>query len=208
MIYYFGQKTPKVGGDTGKKERIALGILGAFLFSLAGGLVWVLLNIAGFLAGLSGFIGVVSAVYGYKIFAGKLTKKGVIISIVFAFIVLVAAWYGCFINDIHEACKGWYADGVISFMPSWFECIKYGPDFLSDPNVAPEYFKQLAIGMGLALFGSIFFIVRVFGSLKRAKETEQTEQSADQNVIDNVEWTEIESEDDSDNSDRTDGEKQ
>ena len=70
-----------------KKENVLLGILGAFLFSLAGAVVWVVLDLIGFIAAISGLVGVFCAIHGYRIFAGKLSKKGIIIAIIIAFIV-------------------------------------------------------------------------------------------------------------------------
>ncbi|MBR5767747.1 MAG: hypothetical protein IKX86_03615 [Clostridia bacterium] len=45
-----------------KKENVVAGIVGAFLFSLAGAVVWVLLHLVGFVAAISGLVGVVCAI--------------------------------------------------------------------------------------------------------------------------------------------------
>jgi hypothetical protein len=49
-----------------------------------------------YFASVSGLIGVVLAIKGYKLFAKKESIKGIIISSVIAFLVLVLAWYLCF----------------------------------------------------------------------------------------------------------------
>ena len=54
-----------------KKENVFAGIVGALLFSFVGGALWVILYQFGYLAGISGLVGVVCAIKGYKIFAKK-----------------------------------------------------------------------------------------------------------------------------------------
>ena len=54
-----------------KEENFVAGLVGAFLFSLAGGIVWYLLYQIGFIASISGIIGVVCAVKGYAVFGKK-----------------------------------------------------------------------------------------------------------------------------------------
>ena len=145
-----------------REENVIAGIAGAFLFSLIGGVIWVVLDYLGFYAGLSGLIGAVCAMQGYRIFGGKLSKKGVIISAVIALLVLVLAWYGCMAKDLYEACKEWYANGDIDRLPSYGECFRMAFQFLSDPEVAEAYFISLGIGLAFAFIGSIGSIVNAF----------------------------------------------
>ena len=95
------------------QENVFAGAVGAFLFALAGGIVWFVLYLLGFLAALSGIVGVVCAIKGYEIFAHKESKKGVIISVVMAAVVLVIAWYFTLAYDVCEAYKEWYAEGLV-----------------------------------------------------------------------------------------------
>ena len=53
------------------RENVVAGIVGAFLFSLAGGILWFLLYLMGFVAGISGLVGAVCAVKGYSVFSKK-----------------------------------------------------------------------------------------------------------------------------------------
>ena len=89
------------------QENVIAGAVGAFLFSLAGGVVWFLLWQIGILAGISGVIGVVCAIKGYKVFGKAESKKGVIISVVIAAIVIVIAWYACLSLDVMHAYEQW-----------------------------------------------------------------------------------------------------
>ena len=61
------------------KENVVAGIVGAFLFALAGGAVWFGLYMVGFIASISGLVGAVCAIKGYSVFAKKESVKGIII---------------------------------------------------------------------------------------------------------------------------------
>ena len=142
-----------------KKENVLAGIVGAFLFSLAGGVVWFLLDLVGFYAGISGLIGVVCAITGYKLFAGSLSKKGIIISFIISLLVLILAWYLCFAKDLFQAHQEWYANKEIDYMPTYAECVRAGYLWFQEPDIAKGYFINLAIGIVLAIVGSIRYLI-------------------------------------------------
>lgn len=56
--------------------RVILGLLGAFLFSLAGGLCWFTLYRLNLISAISGIVGVVCAIKGYSLFAKKESVGG------------------------------------------------------------------------------------------------------------------------------------
>ena len=114
------------------KENVLAGIVGAFVFGLAGGLLWFVLYLVGFFSGLSGLVGVVCAIKGYAIFSKKESTKGIIIATVMALLVLVLAWYLCFAYDIQAAYQIWYEEGEIDFTLTYAESIRAVPIFLSD----------------------------------------------------------------------------
>ncbi|MBQ6552458.1 MAG: hypothetical protein IJL83_02420 [Clostridia bacterium] len=145
--------------DLSNKENVIAGIVGAFLFSLAGGLAWFLFYLAGIIAAVSGLIGVVLAIKGYKLFAKKESIKGIIIASIIAFAVLVLAWYLCLGKDVYDAYQAWYKEGEIDFTLSFSESIKAVPTFLKEPEIAAAYIKDLLLGLGFALIGSIGTII-------------------------------------------------
>ena len=53
------QTPPVMQAEPEKRENVLGGIVGAFLFSLAGGVIWFQLDMVGFYAGISGLIGAV-----------------------------------------------------------------------------------------------------------------------------------------------------
>ena len=62
------------------EENVVAGVVGAFLFSLVGGVLWFLLYQMGYIAAISGFIGIICAMKGYSFFSKGESKKGIIIN--------------------------------------------------------------------------------------------------------------------------------
>ncbi len=153
------------------RENVIAGLVGAFLFSLAGGAVWYLLYQVGFIAGISGIIGVVCAILGYRVFARKESIKGVIFATIIAALVIVLAWYLCLATDVFKAHKDWYANGEIEYMPTFAECVRYGYTFLEEPEIARAYFADLGIGM-------LFCIIGAFASVRNAIARVKAEKNA------------------------------
>lgn len=144
------------------KENVLAGIVGAFLFSLAGGVVWFLLYQIGYLAALSGIVGVICAIKGYSIFAKRESVKGVVISSVIAFLVIVIAWYLCASYDLYTEWQNWYANGEADFTITFFKSIRYTFIlFLEDSEFLVAYLKDLGIGL-------IFCVIGAFGYVKSA----------------------------------------
>ena len=155
-------QAPPVQPIAPKEENVLAGIVGALLFSLAGGIVWFLLYQIGFLAAISGIIGVVCAIKGYTIFGKRESVKGVIISTVLAFLVIVAAWYLCLSYDVYNAYQDWFANGEVDFTLTFAESVRAGYLFLvEDTEIAIAYLKDLGIGL-------IFCVVGAFGYVKAA----------------------------------------
>lgn len=70
-----------------KRENVFGGIVGAILGSLLGGLSIILFDQIGYVASVSGLILAFCALKGYALLGGKLTRKGIIFSIVLMLIV-------------------------------------------------------------------------------------------------------------------------
>ncbi|MBQ1391676.1 MAG: hypothetical protein IIY82_07990 [Firmicutes bacterium] len=147
---------------TKKDENVLAGIVGAFLFSLIGGVIWFVLDLVGYVAAISGLVGAVCAVQGYRIFSGTISKKGVIIALIIALLVLVLAWYLCFTKDVYQAHQEWYESGQIRYMPTFVECFRSGHLFLQEPEVARGYYGNLFMGLAFAVLGSVRFIINAF----------------------------------------------
>lgn len=152
---------PQMQPTESVEENLLGGIVGAFLFSLAGGIVWFLLYQIGYLAAISGIIGVVCAIKGYAVFGKRESTKGIIISTVIAFLVIVLAWYCCLSYDLFTAHKEWYASGELDYTVTFFDCVTNSYKLLEDTEIAAAYLKDLAIGL-------LFCVVGAFGYVKSA----------------------------------------
>lgn len=142
-------------------ENTIAGTVGAFIFSLAGGIVWFLLYQIGFVAAISGIVGVICAIKGYEIFAKKLSIHGVVISSLMAFLVIIAAWYMCLSQDVYEAYQIMYTEKTIYTPVSFSDSVRTAYLFLQEPEIAVGYIRDL-------LFGLIFCIVGAFSYIKTA----------------------------------------
>lgn len=142
------------------KENVLLGTLGALLFALVGGLVYYILWSIGIIAALSGIISVICAIKGYEIFARRSTRRGIIISVVAAAVVLIFAWYFCYCTDIQAFYRTLYEAGEIEFVPSMAVCLCYGfLDLPANPGYFVDLLLSLAMG-GVGCWGYITYALR------------------------------------------------
>ncbi len=162
------------------EENVLFGVIGAFLFSLVGGVLYIILGMIGYIAALSGLVGVVCAIKGYSFFAKKESKKGIIISVIIAAIVLIIAWYVSFCLDMVQAYAMWFEQGEVDYAPTIFEYLPFG---FYDLTVNPLYFVDLALSLGLGAVGCWSYISNV---LKRQKALAATAQNAVETTADPV----------------------
>lgn len=93
------------------KENVFLGVIGALLFSLAGALVYFILNRVGYIASLSALVGAYCACFGYGLFTRKKgTKAGIISAAAATVIVMVLAVVFCLAFDLYEYVGDKYAN--------------------------------------------------------------------------------------------------
>lgn len=158
--------------QTDVKENVVAGIVGAFLFSLVGGVLWFLIYMFGFIAGISGLIGAVCAIKGYSIFAKKESIKGIIISVIISLLVIALAWYFCLAYDVYDVYNEWFEAGEIDFSISFFDAVRGAHIFLTDPEIGPAYFGDLAIGIILCIVGAGSYVInRIRNAKSGAKNT-------------------------------------
>lgn len=166
------QQTPRTDFTTTlpadkPKENMLAGIVGAFLFSLAGGILWFILYQIGILAGISGIVGVICAIKGYSVFAKGESVKGIIISVAITLVVIVAAWYACLSYDVYKAYQEWYIMGDIDYSITFFDAVRGAYLFLEDSEIATGYFTDLG-------FGVLLCIVGCFGTVRNAVSKAKT----------------------------------
>ena len=142
------------------KENVLAGAVGAFLFSLVGGILWFVLWQLGFLAALSGLVGVICAVKGYTFFAKtkKESKICLVLSVIIAMAVLAIAWYACVAYDIYLAYQEWYAAGEVDFTLTYFESVSAVPYFFEDSEILTAYLGDLGMGLIFAIVGVVSYL--------------------------------------------------
>lgn len=171
-----------------RDENVVAGAVGAFLFSLAGGILWFVLYQIGFLAGISGFVAFICAVKGYEIFAKGSSKKGVVISVIASVIVIALAWYLCLSFDVYNAAQLWYEEGSVDFKITFAEAVMVSYEYLLDPEIGPSYWGDLAIGLALCLF-SCFSNVKNALAKNKAKIAAEEPEAVDAQPVEPAEQT-------------------
>ena len=160
---------------TETKENVLAGAVGAFLFSLVGGILWFVIYQFGYLAAISGLIGVICAVKGYTFFAKIKTEsnKCLVISTVISIAVLVIAWYLCVAYDIYLVYQEWYAAGEVDFTYTFFESVQVVPYFFEESEILIAYLKDLGLGLLFAALGIIYYLAIREKRLKRQAAAEK-----------------------------------
>jgi hypothetical protein len=174
-----------------QKEKVFAGAVGAFLFALAGGVMWYLLYQVGFLAGISGAVAVIAAVRGYTFFAKGRSVKGIVISVVMSVIVLVLAWYLCLTTDIYNAIKEWHAAGDIDYVFSYWAAFQSAYSFLEDKDIAFVYLKDLGLGLFLCIGASMFCVKSMLNEMKKDSRAalEDAEEATEEEATETEEET-------------------
>lgn len=148
------------------RENILFGIIGAFLFSLVGGVLYYILYQIGFFASISGVVGIVCAIKGYTFFSGAESKRGIVVSVITTVVVIMIAWYMCVSGDVYQAYKGWFEAGEVDYAPTYFECVRIAWLFIAE---IPEYLLDLGLSILFAGLGCWGYVSNL---LKRRKAAE------------------------------------
>ena len=175
--------------STLEKENILAGIVGAFLFSLVGGILWFVLYQIGYLAAISGLIGVICAVKGYTFFAKTKDEsvRCVIVSIITTVIVLAISWYLCVAFGIYNVYQEWFAAGEVDFTYTFFESVRVVPYFFEDSEILIAYLKDLGLGLLFAGLGVVYYLsIREKRMKKQAAEAAIKAKEETENVTEEV----------------------
>lgn len=147
-----------------KKDNPVAGVAGALLGSLIGVVLWVAVYQIGFIAGIVGFVMAVCCIGGYQKFSGKLTKTGLILSIVIAIVMLFAAEYISVGIEIYTVFKEYDVSFTI------ISGLRAVPTFLGESEILSAMLKDLAIGYVLMAISSVGYIRNVFRKTSNEQE--------------------------------------
>lgn len=133
------------------RPNVSLGILGAIGGALLGAAIWVGLYQFGVLARLAGIAIVHLSCKGYALLSRSKTLGGALIAIFIAVLVLLAAHFLCWGLEIYRTLGG--ESGI-----SLWNAILAVPFIAFTKNFAPDFFKELLIGLILIGVGAVPFI--------------------------------------------------
>ena len=145
------------------RESILFGVVGAFLFSLVGGILYYILYQIGIFNSISGAIGIVCAIKGYTFFSGRESRRGIVISVIITVLVIMIAWYLCVSGNVYKAYQNLYADGEVTHAMTYLDCVRVAWVFIVEVPTS-------LIDLGLSvLFAGLGCWVYVSNLIKRRK---------------------------------------
>ncbi len=147
--------------DLGNGNVIA-GIVGAFLFSIIGGLLYFLLYQVNVIAGISGLVIFVLASFGYNLFAkgNKNTITGLVVCIIILLLMIFIAEYLCLSFEIYKIL---YKDAGLSF----FDAVQDTPEYLEDAEIRSAVIEDLAFAVIFGIAASLGNIINIVKSRKK-----------------------------------------
>ena len=142
-----------------KKERVALGLLGALLGSLLGVACIVLLNQLNLVAAISGIAMAVFTLLGYNTFSGTQSKKGIIFCVV---LMIVMVYFG------NQIC--WAISAAKYFSTDIFTAFFSVSKLISNGSIdSATYLFALAELYFFALLGAVPSVISAFKAQKLSK---------------------------------------
>lgn len=150
-----------------KTENLAGGIAGALIGSLLGVVCIVLLSQLGYVAAISGGLMAVGVLKGYEKLGGKLTKKGIVISMIIMVFMTYAGdrmdWAIRLLRDAGFGEYGW----------NLFECYRVVPEVVTKFEIQGSYYGNLVLLYAFLLLGAIPTVVAKVKEKKMASVIRQ-----------------------------------
>ena len=146
------------------RENIVTGAVGAFLFSLIGAALYVLIYQANIISGICGLVIFVLASFGYGVFARTKNRSSVpniVVSVIVMAVMIFISEYICISLEIYKV----YSDIGITV----FDAISSVPEFLSVPEIRSDFLKELAWAYLFGFAVSASYIVRLVRERKNKK---------------------------------------
>ena len=143
-------------GEVAKPENVIAGIVGALLGAVLGGASIVILGQLGYVASISGLLLAICTLKGYELLGGRLSTKGIVVSIL---LMLVTPYLADRINWAIEIIK-------VFDQVSFAEAFDAVPEIIELSGVQSEYIKELLMVYGFAALGAVSTLVKVFKNKK------------------------------------------
>lgn len=138
-------------------ENVVLGTIGAIVGAIIGSILWILLDQVGFIASIAALAIIFCGIKGYEILGKRISKKGIIISIVITIIIV-------FLADIFSMGFSIYREFAAEYGISIADAILSVPNFLTEPQILSQFLLNLAIGYVFVVIGCFRFVRRIWHS--------------------------------------------
>ncbi len=139
-----------------RKGNFVTGIVGAFLGSLIGIALWVVVYALGYIAAICGVVLAVCIIKGYELFGGKLNVLGMIITITMTIAMVFVATYTAYGYELYSVLNEYESVGFIEAING----LKY---FLMDyEDVRRSFIADLFLGYFFTAIGSISSFISAY----------------------------------------------
>ncbi len=132
------------------RSRLPMGVLGAVLGAALGAVVWIVIGRIGFIAGLAGYPILLFAVAGYRLYGGVTDRKGQILSVVIALLMIPCANFTLYALE-YESYHLTGNDRVGNLIRAFREL----PGFLTYTDRWDAFIKDLLVGYALAVWSGL-----------------------------------------------------
>ena len=151
--------TEKTYKEQNTVENVPLGIIGAILGGLTGAIMWILFSLIGRIVFVAGALSCIAGYFGYKLLGKKMSKKGLVISLVVAFVILIAGMYFSFALRVYNV----HNKSVDEWNSSYAEFYNEAPvpkiSFSEAFGLVPEYFSDnIGVIIHDYAFGVVIYI--------------------------------------------------
>lgn len=128
-----------------KQENVIAGVVGALIGSLLGVLCIVLISMMGYVAAISGVVMAFGALKGYEMLAGKLSKPGVAVSVVF---MVIMTYVGNRLAIAVDVLRELGAGNLMEYFAKV-------PEWCRQAGVEAEYYRNLALIYVFVVLGAV-----------------------------------------------------
>lgn len=138
--------------ETGNRP---LGVLGAALGAIAGGVIWTLIGILGFVSGWISVLIFFMARFGYKLLGKVQDTFGNVISVIFGLIVIFPATWAAYAYSVWKALNETVSIGHFSYM----EVVTDLAFYMERHDLWGNFAANLAMGYGFTVLVAIFYLI-------------------------------------------------
>jgi hypothetical protein len=154
-FYYEKNADPSAEQSAESAGNVPLGILGAVLGAALASILWILIGMIGFIAGFAGYVIVLLAIRGYGLLAGSIDRKGKIIAICIAFLMLFVANYSTYALMICKDNNTWSFEAIR-------DAYQMLPELLMTGHNLPAFVLDIFLGLAFSIAASFQLIKSAF----------------------------------------------